>query len=71
MTSQAERILTSIRWELPSCANCEKLSTSMYNINRDTPRDTPEFCTLDPQKRLPPVKIIAYGCPAFVLDLPF
>lgn len=59
---------------LPCCPNCEHFSSlvildSMTTGNVLETRD--EACGLDPERRRPPARIIAFGCPAFAPGVPF
>ncbi len=59
---------------LPCCPNCEHfvqlvIPESMTTAGTLETRD--EACGLDPERRRPPARIIAFGCPAFTPGIPF
>lgn len=71
MATPAERFMEQVRWAIPCCPNCEHFSKSVvHNLHTGTDKDK-EYCVLDKQQRCPPAKIIAFGCPRFVQDMPF
>jgi len=55
--------------QLPCCPNCVHFRTLMLM----TPVDSRErdVCALDPQRRTPPSRVIAFGCERFEADIPF
>ena len=63
--TSAEEFVKQVRWMIPCCPNCEHFSSSPSHALPN------EHCTLDPQKRLPPAKVVAFGCPRFVQQIPF
>lgn len=75
---QLERHLRSLKQLLPCCPNCEHFAWRVvhgadggYMTTEGTVATKDETCTLDPERRRPPAKIIAFGCPAFSPDVPF
>lgn len=74
MMSPAERFVREVRDLIPGCFNCEHFrDVTRIEVNSADDRTAikVEYCGLDEQKRLPPVKIITYGCPQFVREIPF
>jgi hypothetical protein len=69
----ADLFLSQVRWSIPCCPNCEHFKDVLHvTMTGDGFVETKkEYCGLDPQKRLPPAKIVAFGCPRFVQDIPF
>lgn len=61
----------SVRDALPCCPHCEHFSTSTEQRLGAGLNTEHEYCTLDSAKRLPPAKVIAFGCSKFVRDTPF
>lgn len=59
---------------LPCCPNCEHFQWRVASgpvTTEGTVQTQDEHCDLDPAKRRPPARIIAFGCPAFLPGVPF
>lgn len=59
---------------LPCCPNCEHF-TQLVIFGEETHdgylTTEREACSLDPERRRPPARVIAFGCPAFEPGIPF
>ena len=59
---------------LPCCPNCEHFVSIVKQgafTSDGTLETVSEACGLDPERRRPPARIIAFGCPAFEPGVPF
>lgn len=59
---------------LPCCPNCTHFTQLVIFGSDDGggfPRTEREACGLDPERRRPPTRVIAFGCPAFEPNIPF
>ena len=72
-TSPADDFYAQVRWSIPCCPNCENFRSKRVVDMRTDPavEFTKEYCELDPEERTPPAKVIAFGCPKFIQDIPF
>lgn len=63
----------AVRWSMPCCPNCEIFqSTTVVDMRQTPPVEVKqEYCGLDPLKRPIPAKTVAFGCPRFIMDVPF
>lgn len=72
---QALKHLRRMKELLPCCPNCNNFSWKVgpgpVLLTDGRVATTGEYCGLDPEKRLPPPRIIAFGCPAFTPGVPF
>lgn len=63
-----------IKHLLPCCPNCEHwqwIVAAGAVLSDGAVPTRNEHCALDPERRLPPPRIIAFGCPAFEPGIPF
>lgn len=72
--AQLKKELGALKHILPCCPNCEHfISLIVRDIwtSDNTLATADEACGLDPERRRPPARIIAFGCPAYAPGIPF
>lgn len=67
--TELARLVEQIKHQLPSCVNCRHGVNMQVTDGVDVARWP--SCALDPERRTPPPRVIAFGCPAFAGDIPF